>query len=110
MRMCPKDAIGLDPENGDPMYKLIPFYIRINEELLHAVGLFYNNSYDCAFDMGNERSGYWDSYCYYKTEGGDIDLFLINGPRIADVISRYTMLTGTTAMPTKQSLGYTAST
>ena len=110
MRMCPKDAIGLDPETGDPMYKLIPFYIRVNEDSLHAVGLFYNNSYDCAFDMGNERSGYWDSYCYYQTDGGDIDLFLINGPSMTDVIGRYTWLTGTTAMPTKQSLGFTSST
>ena len=110
MQMCPKDAIGLDPESGDPMYKHIPFYIRVNEDDLHAVGLFYNNSYDCVFDMGNERSGYWDSYCYYRTDGGDIDLFLINGPQTGSVIERYTWLTGRTAMPTKQSLGFTAST
>lgn len=110
MRMCPKDAIGLDPEFGDPMYKHIPFYIRINETRRHALGLFYNNSYDCCFDMGNERSGYWDSYCYYQTEGGDIDLFLINGPGMDQVVERYTWLTGRSAMPTKQSLGYTAST
>ena len=30
--MSPKDAIGHDPEFGDPMYKHIPFYIRINEK------------------------------------------------------------------------------
>ena len=110
MRNSPKDAIGFDPEFGEPLYKHIPFYIRVNEKNLHALGLFYNNSYDCVFDMGNERSGYWDSYCYYQADGGDIDLFLINGPRIASVLSRYTYLTGRQAMPTKQSLGFTAST
>ena len=110
LRMSPKDAIGHDPENGDPMYKHIPFYIRLNEDRLHALGLFYHNSYDCVFDMGQEISGYWERYCYYQTDGGDIDLFLINGPRMTDVIERYTWLTGRTILPTKQSLGYCAST
>ncbi len=110
LRMSPKDAIGHDPEKGDPMYKHIPFYIRINEKTLHAVGLFYHNSYDSVFDMGQELSGYWDRYCYYQTDGGDIDLFLLNGPDMASVIDHYTLLTGRTAMPTRQSLGYCAST
>lgn len=110
LRMSPKDAIGHDPEHGDPMYKHIPFYIRVNEKNLHAVGLFYHNSYDSVFDMGQELSGYWDRYCYYQTDGGDIDLFLINGPEMSAVIDRYTMLTGRSALPTKQSLGYCAST
>ena len=110
MRMCPKDAIGTDPETGDPMYKHIPFYIRVNDTNLHALGLFYHNSYDCVFDMGQEISGYWERYSYYQTDGGDIDLFLINGPDMNKVIERYTLLTGRTILPTKQSLGYCAST
>ena len=110
MRMSPKDAIGHDPENGDPMYKHIPFYIRFNEDNFHALGLFYNNSYDCVFDMGQEISGYWERYCYYQTDGGDIDLFLINGSDVRSIIERYTWLTGRTILPTKQSLGYCAST
>lgn len=110
LRMSPKDAIGHDPEVGDPMYKHIPFYIRVNEKTAYAIGLFYHNSYDSVFDMGQEISGYWDRYCYYQTDGGDIDLFLINGPDMPSVIERYTMLTGRTALPTKQSLGYCAST
>ena len=110
LRMSPKDAIGHDPEFGDPMYKHIPFYVRVNEKQKHAVGLFYHNSYDCVFDLGQENSGYWDRYCYYQTDGGDIDLFFLNGPSVADCIRSYTYLTGTTILPTKQSLGYCAST
>ena len=110
LRMSPKDAIGHDPENGDPMYKHIPFYIRVNDEQRHALGLFYHNSYDSVFDMGQEISGYWDRYCYYQTDGGDIDLFLLNGPSMAAVLDHYTLLTGRSALPTKQSLGYCAST
>ena len=110
LRMSPKDAIGHDPETGDPMYKHIPFYIRVNDEQRRALGLFYHNSYDCVFDLGQEISGYWERYCYYQTDGGDIDLFLINGPDMKDVVSRYTWLTGRTILPTKQSLGYCMST
>lgn len=110
LRMSPKDAIGHDPESGDPMYKHIPFYIRVNDEQRHALGIFYHNSYDSVFDMGQEISGYWDRYCYYQTDGGDIDLFLLNGPSMAAVLDHYTLLTGRSALPTKQSLGYCAST
>lgn len=110
MRLCPKDAIGHDPECGEPLYKHIPFYVRVNDQQNHYVGLFYNNSYDAVFDMGNERSGYWEPYSYYQVDGGDIDFFLINGPHLKDVVRRYTDLTGKSAMPTLQEMGFTAST
>ena len=92
------------------MYKHIPFYVRVNALQGHYVGLFYNNSHDAIFDMGNERSGYWEPYSFYQVDGGDIDFFLINGPQLKDVIRRFTDLTGKSAMPTLQSLGFTAST
>ncbi|MCO6542416.1 MAG: DUF4968 domain-containing protein [Lactobacillus sp.] len=108
MRNAAKDALGHNPENGDPLYKHIPFYIKLNDKSRKACGLFYNNSYESTFDMGKERSGYWNPYSYYETTGGDIDLFFINGPTIQNVISNYTLLTGKQAMPTKQSLGFSA--
>ncbi|MCI7704417.1 MAG: DUF4968 domain-containing protein [Clostridiales bacterium] len=110
LRMSPKDAIGHDPENGDPMYKHIPFYIRVNENDKRPVGLFYHNSYDCVFDLGQELSGYWERYTYYQTDGGDLDLFLLAAPTMPGILDQYTMLTGRSALPTKQSLGYCAST
>lgn len=110
LRMATKDAIGQDPEYGDPMYKHIPFYIKSNSENFNSIGLFYDNSYDGVFDMGKEISGYWDRYSYYSADGGDINLFFIYGPRVKDVVNKYTFLTGRTAMPTKQTLGFCAST
>ena len=38
MRMSPKDAIGFDPEFGEPLYKHIPFYIRVNERKASCSG------------------------------------------------------------------------
>ena len=110
IRMSPKDAIGQDPEFGDPLYKHIPFYIHVNEDGYRAVGLYYHNSYDCTFDMGQEISAYWGSYSCYQADGGDLDLFLLAGPSVAHVLDSYTKLTGRSALPTKQSLGYCAST
>lgn len=110
MRLCPKDAIGHDPRDGGPLYKHIPFYARASDLDPRFLGIFYNNSYDAVFDMGAERSGYWKPYCYYQADGGDLDVFFIYGPSLKDVVRRYCFLTGTSAMPTFQETGFTAST
>jgi len=110
MRMHNVDTVGYDAELSDPLYKHIPFYIQFDEDTRQANGIFYNNSFDCEFDVGRERSGYWDKYTYYVTDGGDIDFFFIYGPQIHDVVEHYTDLTGKTALPPKVSLGYMGST
>ena len=110
MRLSPKDAIGHDPEFADPLYKHIPFYIRVDDETTNALGYFYHNSYDTTFDMGNEISGYYEPYTYYSSEGGDIDWFVIGGDTIKKVLNNYTLLTGRQILPPKKSLGFTIST
>ncbi len=110
VRLSPKDAIGYDAERTSCLYKHIPFHVSMNADTRHAVGLFYHNPWDAEFDLGSEISGYWPRYTSYQADGGDIDLFFINGPSIARVIERYTDLTGKTVMPPKASLGYLGST
>jgi alpha-glucosidase len=110
MRMHNVDTIGYDSEYTDPLYKHIPFYIKFNNKSNIASGIFYNNSYDSTFDMGCERSGYWNKYSYFCADGGELDVFFIYGPKIKDVVRNYTDLTGKTAMSTKYSLGYMGST
>ncbi|GAA1763111.1 TIM-barrel domain-containing protein [Kocuria aegyptia] len=107
--MSPKDAMGYDPRETDPLYKHIPFYIKLGRATRQAVGYFYHNTYDCDFDMGREKSNYWPAHSRYRTDGGDIDLFLIAGPAIRDVVQRYTALTGRSAMLPKTALGYLGS-
>lgn len=110
MRMHNVDTIGYDSEHTDPLYKHIPFYIKFNGETQTASGLFYHNSYDSTFDMGCERSGYWNKYSYFCADGGELDLFFMYGPHIKDVVRHYTDITGKTILPTKYSLGYMGST
>ena len=109
MNMSPKDAMGYDPKETDSLYKHIPFYIKLNRNTKKAVGYFYHNTYECDFDMGREKSNYWKPHSRYRADGGDIDLFLIAGPAVRDVVERYTDLTGKSAMLPRYALGYLGS-
>lgn len=105
----PMDSMGYDPKHTDSLYKHIPFYIKLDSDSKKASGFFYHNSFISEFNMGKEKSNYWHRYGSFKADGGDIDLFIINGPMINDVIERYTFLTGRSALLPKKSLGYLAS-
>ena len=109
MGMSPKDAMGYNPKETDSLYKHIPFYIKLSRNTKKAVGYFYHNTYECDFDMGREKSNYWKMHSRYRTDGGDIDLFLISGPSIHNIIERYTDLTGKSVMLPKAALGYLGS-
>lgn len=109
MSMSPKDAMGYDPKETDSLYKHIPFYIKLNRNTKKAVGYFYHNTYECDFDMGREKSNYWKPHSRYRTDGGDIDLFLIGGPSIREIVERYTDLTGKSALLPRYALGYLGS-
>ena len=109
MGMSPKDAMGYDPKETDSLYKHIPFYIKLNRTTKKAVGYFYHNTSECDFDMGREKSNYWKMHSRYRADAGDIDLFLIEGPAVRDVVERYTDLTGKSAMLPKYALGYLGS-
>ena len=109
MSMSPKDAMGYNPRATDSLYKHIPFYIKLNRGTRKAVGYFYHNTCECDFDMGREKSNYWKPHSRYRTDGGDIDLFLIAGPSVRQVVERYTDLTGKSAMLPRYALGYLGS-
>lgn len=109
MRMLNLDALGYDAENGDPLYKHIPFYITYVPGLNLAYGLFYDNLSTSIFDMGQERDNYYGSYRYYQAEAGDLDYYLIFGPQISDVVQKFSTLIGRPALPPRWSLGYLGS-
>ncbi|WIY81788.1 TIM-barrel domain-containing protein [Propionimicrobium sp. PCR01-08-3] len=109
MSMSPKDAMGYDPRETDSLYKHIPYYVKLNRGTRKAVGYFYHNTSECDFDMGREKSNYWPRHSRYRADAGDIDLFLIAGPTIREVVQRYTDLTGKSVMLPKTALGYLGS-
>ena len=109
LRMFNVDAFSYDPELSDPLYKHIPFYIKLDRGERTACGYFYNNSFPSVFDVGCERDYYWGAYSYYCADEGELDLFFIYGPDIKTVVKGYTDLTGKTALPPLYSLGYMGS-
>ncbi|MCP3027660.1 TIM-barrel domain-containing protein [Halobacillus sp. A5] len=104
------DAMGYDAETTDPLYKHIPFYLVYQPELEASYGIFYDNYSDSIFDMGAELDNYHGFYRYYQAEKGDMDYYFILGPKISQVVERYTWMTGKTILPPKWSLGYSGST
>jgi alpha-glucosidase len=109
MQLAPGDSMGYNPKKTDPLYKHIPFYIRLDGKSKKAAGYFYHNTYESEFNMGRAHSNYVKHHSTYRTDGGDIDLFLIAGPSMADIIRRYTDLTGKSVMLPKGALGYLGS-
>lgn len=109
MNMAPGDAMGYDPKETDSLYKHIPFYIKLNETTKKAVGYFYHSTAECDFNMGREKRNYWHRYSTFRTDAGDIDVFVIAGPSIKEVVERYTDLTGKSVLLPKAALGYLGS-
>jgi len=84
----------------DPIYSSIPFTVVLREG--RAYGLFFDNPCRCYFDVGATHPGLFS----YKVEKGELDLYIINGPSVKEVVQRYTLLTGRTPLPPRWSLGF----
>ena len=106
LRCAMRDSLGFDPERGDPLYKNWPFLIVRDGASGVSHGLFYDNGAEGAFDLGCEHDNYFGRYRAYEAEDGDLDLYLILGPRIADVTAKFVALTGRMALPPRWSLGF----
>lgn len=109
LNLAPGDAMGYDAEKTCSLYKHIPFFIRLLGESRKAVGYFYHNTAECSFNLGREKRNYWHRYATYAVDSGDVDLFLIAGPAIRQVVERYTDLTGKSALLPRAALGYLGS-
>jgi hypothetical protein len=102
--MC--DSLGFDPERGDPLNKNWPFLIVRDAASGVSHGVFYDNAAEGAFDFGCEHDNYFGRYRAYEAEDGDLDFYLILGPRLANVTAKFVALTGRTALPPRWSLGF----
>lgn len=100
-----KDNPGYSAKNGAPLYKHIPFYITLQPATGQAFGIFYDNLATTLFDLDQPTGSR-----SYQAEGGDIDYYFIYGPTVADVVAKYTRLTGRMILPPRWSLGYLGST
>jgi alpha-glucosidase len=106
LRCAMRDSLGFDPERGDPLYKNWPFLIVRDAASGVSHGVFYDNGAEGSFDLGCEHDNYFGRYRAYEAEDGDLDFYLILGPRLRDVTATFVALTGRTALPPRWSLGF----
>ncbi len=93
------DTYGFKKDE-DPIYKCIPFYTAIHNDL--AYGVFFDNTFKAHFDFGSERR----SVTSFWAEGGEMNYYFIFGPELIDVTRRYSSLTGKPELPPMWALGY----
>ncbi|MBK8253773.1 MAG: DUF5110 domain-containing protein [Polyangiaceae bacterium] len=93
-------AFGGYPPEADPLYASIPFFVVLRNGSAH--GLFIDNTHHLTFDMAKTAADKWQ----VRAQGGGADHYLMFGPQIAEVVKRYTGLTGRIPMPPSWSLGF----
>ncbi|OIQ30455.1 MAG: glycosyl hydrolase [Bacteroidetes bacterium MedPE-SWsnd-G2] len=93
------DQYAFDTER-DPLYKAIPFYIGLHNDITY--GVFFDNTFKMHFDFCHERrniTSFW-------AEGGEMNYYFFYGPEMEQVVTSYTDLTGKPEMPPLWALGY----
>ncbi|GGO91373.1 TIM-barrel domain-containing protein [Stakelama pacifica] len=94
------DAFGFS-SSADPIYKSIPFFIGVGGEG-GSYGIFLDNTWRTWFDFGHRE----ENVLAFGGPDGPIDYYVINGPSTAEVVRRYTDLTGKAPLTPKWGLGY----
>ncbi|MFI6993140.1 alpha-xylosidase [Nonomuraea wenchangensis] len=82
-------------------YKNIPFYLTNR-----GYGVFVNHPGRVSFEVGSETV----SRVQFSVEGHELEYLVIHGPTPADILRRYTALTGRPALPPAWSFGLWLST
>ncbi|MGM0420106.1 MAG: TIM-barrel domain-containing protein [Bacillota bacterium] len=84
----------------DPMYISVPFYLVFTGE--NSYGIYHDNSYRTTFDLGHSDP----DEVVFSAAGGRIDYYLMAGKNPAQVVTKYTWLTGRTELPPLWALGH----
>jgi alpha-glucosidase len=96
-----------DPAHGgwapdqDPLYQSIPFGIHVGSGVAH--GVFVDEPRRMTWDLGAADPA---RDVIEAVGARSLDQYLIAGPRMADVVDRYTQLTGRPALPPRWALGF----
>lgn len=96
------DVLGFTPAHQSMQrtyHTSIPFYIGLDED--KSYGIFYDTTYKTYFDFAKKTEN-----ISFKSEGDNLDYYFVYGPKISDVVEKYSKLTGTMKLPRKDFLGY----
>ncbi len=93
--MFNRDALGYDATHSDPLYKSIPFMIKINCRQNVVCGIYMDSPSISCIDLGHESR----FYCYWETKGGPEPYYLFMGDGYRDIVREYCTITGFPALP-----------
>jgi len=93
------DAFGWQ-ESTDPIYKSVPFFLKINHG--RTLGVFLDNTWRTDFDFGHADTTRYT----FGALNGPIDYYLIYGPEPKQVVTDWAWLTGPTPLPPLWALGF----
>ncbi|KAK4051516.1 hypothetical protein OIO90_004730 [Microbotryomycetes sp. JL221] len=89
-----RDALSYDFEQGDPLYKVTPFYSIFNRKLDRWIGVCYNTLADSSFDMGAEGDVLFGCFRSYKANAGPLDYYVMFGDgTLSSIMTEYASLT-----------------
>ncbi|WP_224248533.1 glycoside hydrolase family 31 protein [Hyalangium gracile] len=92
------DVLPHHPDT-DPLYQSIPFSLGLRQGI--AWGFFLDESWRLEADVAVDDA----SLVRWESAGPELDTYLVAGPLPADVVRRYTALTGRPPLPPLWSLG-----
>ena len=105
LRTLGLDALGYDPQSGDPLYKHWPFVMTRAPSGMWW-GIYYDTLAACTFDLGCEHDNYHELFRYVEIDDGDLDYYLMTGNNPAEVMAQFVKLIGGTHLPPRWSLGF----
>jgi alpha-glucosidase len=95
------DPFDQQGPSSDRMYKAIPFFLFLSDNG-HSYGIFLNNTFQTSVELPQSANRSFRM----EVSDGDLDYYVIYGPKPIDVIERYTRLTGRIPLPPRWALGY----
>ena len=98
------DALGYDAEHGGPLYKHAPFVAVVGAD--GVAGLLYETLADIDLDLGAEHSNYHAPDRHVETSEDGIVLYVLDGPRLRDLIPRLHGLVGHAPLLPRWALGF----
>ena len=87
-------------EDFHALYKSVPFLICKKKQGVY--GLFFDNTFRSHINLGKEK----EEYFFYAAADGNLDMYILGGETMPDVVKNYTALTGRTPLPQLWTLGY----
>lgn len=100
--MFNRDSLGYDASNSDPLYKSIPFFLKVNTKEQVLCGLLFDQSLVRNIDLGMESPYYFS----VESDGGPYSFIAFLGQDYHRILSNYYCMTGFPSLPPLFSFGF----